>query len=704
MFKQAIPVFAVGKETEMNYTLLLRATCADLAGCKLYLTAASFYRLTVNGRFVAFGPARTAGGYARVDEIPLGRYNKRGGENELLIEVAGYHCRSLSTVRQPSFAAAELRRGDEVLLCTGRDFAGFCSPYRVQKCDRYSGQRHFNEVWDLTEKSPFDEKYRVALAPIKPPVFLPRVAPYPTYEQKKSGTFTSCGRFAYHHPKDFRPNRASFAIDKEWGCFAEEEVQTHPYRFVQNQEMTHERSGRLPVLLCAGEYVLFDLQSINVGFFTWSAKVLEDCELVLAFSELCSPRKFAFTNINVQNVIEYRLAAGSEVSPQSFEPYAARFAVLMVKKGALRLSDFGMRLFEQDRARILPVKVKDPALRRIRAAAESTFVHNALDLYTDCPSRERAGWLCDSFFTGRAEYFLTGKTAVEDAFLENYRLYAPNGDLPLGALPECYPADVRFPSHRKGEPEWIPQWNMWYVLEVCEYLTKRRPDVDKALYRDSVYGVLDLLAKYENADGLLQNLPSWNFVEWSTANEWVRDVNYPTNFLYAGVLQAAGALYGDAELIRRSAHVREKTAQLSFDGEVFIDNAVLGEDGKLHNTRNSSEAGQYYAMLFGKLDLSDPRYAKLQQYLEDSFAGFDKTGRAFVPVNAFIGLYLRIWLLMRLNKKELLRKNLKDFFGGMVASTGTLWEYKQHKGSYDHGFASFAALAIAFAEGASLEV
>jgi alpha-L-rhamnosidase len=261
--------------------------------------------------------------------------------------------------------------------------------------------------------------------------------------------------------------------------------------------------------------------------------------------------------------------------------------------------------------------------------------------------------LCDSFFTGRAEYFLTGKTAVEDAFLENYRLYPYNGELPKGALPECYPADIRYPQKMNGAAQWIPQWNMWYVLEVCEYLTKRRPDVDKEIFRDSVYGIVELLAAHENADGLLQNLPSWNFVEWSTANEWVQDVNYPTNFLYAGVLQAVGDTYGDSALCQKAAHVRQKTAALSFDGEVFIDNAVLGEDGRLHNTRNSSEAGQYYAMLFGELDLSDARYARLMQYVRDSFASFDQTGREFVPVNAFIGLYLRLWLLMRLGEREI---------------------------------------------------
>ena len=699
MFLKAVPVFAAGKEKELNYTLLLRDTIESLKGCKLYVTAASFYRLCVNGRFVAFGPARTAGGYARVDELSLGKYHREGG-NEITIEVAGYHCRSLSTVKQDSFVVAELRRGDAVLLATGRDFVGYRSAQRVQRVERYSGQRHFGEVYDLANEL-FCEADLVTLAQIeKTPDYLYRVVPYPTYGRVCAKVYGSRGRFTAYEPKEFRMNRYSFAetMSDYWGYYPEEQVAHHPYRWLQKQKMTHERGGKLPVTLCAGEYVLIDLGAINVGFFEWSAKTTAECEIVLGFSELCSPRKFEFTNMNVQNVIEYRLPADRRVHAHSFEPYAARFAVLMVKKGKLCLSAFAMRRYEHDRTRFVQRKVKDATLRRIYAAAEATFAHNALDIYTDCPSRERAGWLCDSFFTARAERFLTGDSRVEDAYLENYRLYRPVEDYPKGALPMCYPSDVQYPASEHPFARWIPQWDMWYVLEVAEYLTKRRPDVDKELFRASVYGLLELLAGFENADGLLQNLPSWNFVEWSTANEWVQDVNYPTNFLYAETLRAAGKLYGDTAMLEKSDRVRATTAKLSFDGEVFIDNAVKGEDGVLRNTRNSSEAGQYYALLLGDLDITDPKYARLMAHVKNSFADFDTTGRGFVPVNAFIGLYLRIWLLMELGERELLKANIKEFFGGMVKSTGTLWEYKQHKGSYDHGFASFVAEAICFVE------
>ena len=691
MFKKAIPVFAKGKESELNYHIVLRAEAESLKDTALFISAFSFYRLTVNGSFVSFGPARTAKGYARVDEIALDKYNIEGKLNEIVIEVAGYYCRSLSTEHQPSFVVAELKKGEDVLLATGFDFEGYVSCRRLQRVERYSAQRHFGEVWDYSENNAFDPKYRVELEECPAPTYLPRRVPYATYECLDAKRFASSGRFEFDEERPYRLTRSSFTIDEHWGCYGEDEVEAHPYRWIQRQRQIQTSEGaEFPIHLNEGEYVIIDLEKIKVGFLKWSGKAFADSDIVLGFSELCSPYEFEFTNINCQNVIEYFIPDGKEVDIMSFEPYTCRFAIIMVKKGALKLSSFGICKFEYDMTKLIKRDIKDEELRKIYEAAENSFAHNAVDIFTDCPSRERAGWLCDSFFTGRAEYFLTGKTLVEDAFLENYTLYTNDGNVPVGLLPMCFPGDFN--------GNFIPQWNMWYIIEVKEYLTERNTSVDKELFRDSIYGILGWLAKFENSDGLLEGVEGWNFVEWSTANKWVQDVNYPTNFLYSEVLKSVGELYGDADAAEKAKRVRKAARELGFDGEVFVDNAIRGEDGVLRNTRNSSEACQYYALLFGEVDLELPEYEKLKHYVHDNFASFNTEGREFVPVNAFIGLYLRIYALMKLEKKELLKNDIKSFFGGMVASTGTLWEYKQHKGSYDHGFTSFSALAIDYVD------
>ena len=110
MFKNAIPVFAKGEESSLNYPLTLCASVDSLKNVKMYISAFSFYRLFINGRFVCMGPARAAKGYARVDEISLDQYNT-SGKNEIEIQVSGYNCGALSTARQTSFVVCELRRG-----------------------------------------------------------------------------------------------------------------------------------------------------------------------------------------------------------------------------------------------------------------------------------------------------------------------------------------------------------------------------------------------------------------------------------------------------------------------------------------------------------------------------------------------------------------------------------------------------------------
>ena len=69
----------------------------------------------------------------------------------------------------------------------------------------------------------------------------------------------------------------------------------------------------------------------------------------------------------------------------------------------------------------------------------------------DCPSRERAGWLCDSYFTSQVERHFTGKSLVEHNFLENFIMAENFTDMPESMFAMCYPSD--FTSH-----QYIPNW------------------------------------------------------------------------------------------------------------------------------------------------------------------------------------------------------------------------------------------------------
>ena len=238
---------------------------------------------------------------------------------------------------------------------------------------------------------------------------------------------------------------------------------------------------------------------------------------------------------------------------------------------------------------------------------------------------------------------------------------------------------------------------MWYIIEADDYINRRGHRELSEDFRESLYGLLGFFTQYENEDGLLESLPNWNFIEWGIANSWTAGISYPTNFLYARVLDAFYSIYGDTACRDKAAAIREKTIKASFNGRYFLDHAVRDENGAPVLMPEASEAAQYYALLFGDLDLSDGKYAEFLYLIKEVFNP-QRNGESempeIAPVDLFIGAYLRIEALLKLGEWELVLRDVKGFFGGMAHDTETLWEYRRRHGSRDHGFASFAAPAI----------
>ena len=119
------------------------------------------------------------------------------------------------------------------------------------------------------------------------------------------------------------------------------------------------------------------------------------------------------------------------------------------------------------------------------------------------------------------------------------------------------------------------------------------------------------------------------------------------------------------------------------------------EEGNLQIQEHSSEACQYYAILFGGINIHSEEYCELKHMILDVFSPDRKDEMPEIfAVNAFIGAYLRMETLLKMKEHDLLIRDVKDFFGKMGEKTGTLWEHRQYKGSQDHGFASYALVVI----------
>ena len=742
-FEKALPIWLEGREKELNvqavFCTKITCTAEEAKDIWIDITGATLYRLWVNGSFGGYGPARAAHGYVRVDRLSLASLLKEG-ENEICIEVAGYVCPSYYTICQSSFLQAEvyqakgLKKAEEadheagqeavqatdgeaaqkkILAATGFDFTGSLEASREQKVHRYSFQRTFSEVWNRgIEDAP--AKVSVADPGVK---YLERGTQLPDYtlraplwENSRRGTFTFTPEEGFVYARD----RYIAEISEEFPGFTDEEIEKKPYYTWQRMEFTYQEGQpctKKEITLKAGEFVLLDMGQNRTGFIRSHVKADADAHYMVSFDEKLTEDIIDYHTIAMINLLDYQVPAG-EWENESFEAYGFRYACVMVTEGELTLVDFGTRSYIYKLADI-PIHTGDEKLDEIFGAAVETFRQNTLDIYMDCPTRERAGWLCDSYFTSQSELVFTGKNDVEKCFMENFRLFHKPGELPEGMLPMCYPSD-------HWNHNFIPQWAMWYILELKDFL-ERSPEVNAEDYRKLCYDLLGFFARYENEDGLLDRLPGWKFVEWSRANDWVNDVNYPTNMLYSKTCQIIGKIYGDEALLQKAEAVKEKVIEKSFNGYFFEDHALYNEAGELVNAGDISECCQYYAIRFLDIDVEEEKYQVLkdavlhyylpeveerQAVMEEKKAVLGTDGEAELsedlkqmildtePANALMGVYLRMEILYTWGCFDQLKAEMKEFFGKMAQATGTLWENKTSCASLNHGFASFAGALI----------
>jgi alpha-L-rhamnosidase len=716
-FKIAKPVWLKGREKERNLNVGFQAVLAVQPGSKvspgsrpiLRVAASTEYRAFLNGRFLGQGPARGPHGFFRVDEWELPpEVAGSGAANCVAIEVAGYNVNSYAWLDQPSFLQAEVVADGKVLASTGDTqarvggvwvgsvFTAHVLGERVQKVQRYSFQRPFTEVyrlrpgydgWRVQQQQATDGGEELVVQPVVK--LLERGAPYPRFDCRPAVWDVSGGRLepgqkVEHLWKD----RSLTGIGPKLGGYLEADLEVIPSIELQAIATTGlekvDRPMAADAKLALGESSchIVDCGTNLTGFIGLNLACAKPTKLYATFDEVLRNGDVDFKRLGCVNAIELQLEPG-EYRFESFEPYTLRYLKLMVVEGECSASGLYLRELANPDVNAATFAAADPRLNRLFEAGRETFRQNAVDIFMDCPSRERAGWLCDSFFTSRVAYDLAGNAAVEKNFVENFALPKAFPHLPEGMLPMCYPSD-----HNDGV--FIPNWAMWFVVELDEYLARTGDKQLVEALRPRVLKLFEYFKPFENSDGLLEKLQSWVFVEWSAANNFVQDVNYPSNMLYAGALAAAGRMYDLPQLTVQAEKIRATIRKQAFDGKFFIDNAMR-KDGKLEVTKNHTETCQYYAFFF---DVATPDAdAELWRTLVEQFGPKRKDTKAFPgvpPSNSFIGNMLRMEMLSRYGRSQQILNESIDYLLYMAEGTGTLWENVHPGASCNHGFASHA--------------
>lgn len=712
IFSTAKPVWPEISNTKMNYVIGFRTIIKPNGQVPTFLnvTASTLYRISINGEFIGYGPARAAKNYFRVDSIDItGKLLSQC--NIVTIEVVVYNTQTSYIMEQEPFLQAEILRNNCVIASThgeGSQFTAHLLTQRVQKTPRYSLQRGFVEYYRLSESDflwKTDSSYSFEELPLlilKERSLLDRSVCYPEYQIIRPNTLIKKTDILVDKKTDasWRPAFTRM-VGKITKGFEDNKVEVNPVEMLNKivptkiTEINEFVKEHIFYPMMGYTSVLFSFGKNYSGFIGATIEVEEDTQVYFIFDEVLTDDDVDIKRGQVNNIVGYELKKG-RYQLETLEVYTLKYLKVINFNGKCNIQELFIREYANPDTHYATFECTKEDISQLFHAGIETFRQNSVDLFTDCPSRERGGYLCDSFFTARAAFIISGNTKVEDNFIENY-LLAENFDrLPEGMIPMCYPADVKVNYRDFSSPYgmYIPNWSLWFIIQLNDYAKRNHSSSLIPRLRSRVLGIIRFFESYLNEDGLLENLPGWIFVEWSKANDYVQGVNYPSNMLYAASLEIVGNLYKIESFVEQSNKIKEIILKQSYDGEFFADNAIR-EDDILKVTKNKSEVCQYYAFFFGLA--TEHTHQKLWYRLVHEFGIIREKTNAYLDVakaNAFIGNFLRLELLSNAGLINQWIYEATQYFNHMITLTGTLWEHNDITASCNHGFGSYVVYWI----------
>lgn len=682
----------------------------------LRITARSFYRLYLNGEFVCHGPARSAHRHLRVDELDVtSRLIK--GRNTFAFEIAshgqafgGY---SNEVTCEPGLLLCELEADGNLIFQSDGTWTGLRLSQVKSEAERMSHSRQLCERYLLDANYTLWRTMGTELlastglcVPIEvfavEETLLERGMAQPDFTVTERPRLAEYGGF-YIDKTIQVPNR--FFEDWHPDYYAnlpERPSQDYRRTVTTPMEGVLRRTARGHKAESAGDfYLCYEFPKPVMAFIGLTV----DCEKAgyvdIVPMPCFHPEKGTY--YERQYITRIHVPQGRTVF-ETFEPYFTKFCCLyFTGTGRTEVSDVQLRSFFCSDTAAGAFCCSDGNLNRIYEAARDTLLQNTLDIFMDCPDRERGGWLCDSLWTARAAAYMLGDSQVERAFLENY-LMTPDTVKYRGFFPEVYPGN--WDHTVTGEKNLgITTWSFWLMLELCEYI-KRTGDLALArTHFARIRAFVEGSMLYKGKSGLLEDMPNI-FIDWSMSNYGrnTQPISVPANALYAHMLIELGTVLSVPVWREAGEALRTRLRECLLAGgplkhmetPALPDTLSVDADGTVGRGGECTEAAQYTALWAGLFEPSElpevdwsvvhkmgpaPTYAKCPHIGESAL---------------FIGLCVRLDMLSRRGAYEKLLEDMQAIYlPQLELGTGTLWESREFgDGSYCHGFNSHAGVQL----------
>ena len=667
------------------------------------IAARSYYRLYVNGKLYANGPARTAKNYCRVDVIHI----EAEGCIHIAAEVAALdkpekYCNDCTL--EPGLFIAEVTANGNVLSATGDDsWRYFEILYRKSLVEPMSHSRGIIESYDLdtssynwligvgeNRKVPQNTGYNIT--------FLNRRAPYPTYqeiemetllrvndviagEKAESGLVTMISRYI---------NAQWYAMLNPKDCFIDQlNAEKEAHFSGQLKQYTDASTGKRMIDIMPGNFpaaLFLGMGESELGFISFHIHIEEPCTLDLINSDHLNTGGTIKTN---SYVTRYALKKGS-YQLTTFEPKLIRYLKMIFRtSGKVTISMPVILDYSYPDDRHNHFSCNDGELNMIYEASRKTLRLNTLDIFMDCPQRERGGWLCDSHFTAHGAWQMFGDLSVEKDFIENFMLTDPD-QYRNAFFPDVYPG-TKTDSSDPG----IENWSFWLLTELYDYYKRSGDKEFMKQCRPRVTRFVEGLLALRGESGLIENMNS-QFVDWSLSNKsfCLEPISIPNNCLAVHMLEKMAELYEEPEWFCQAKNMREILVSIDYGSAFFGNNgdAATYVNGILKLGECQTESGTALQLWSG---FHRDEVSYVRNFV--NCMGTCPKNRADPNIgkaNLFIGLMIRYDVLSQMGKVDTLVHELKDvYLPEIIHGSGTLFEnYAANSGC--HGFNALAGALL----------
>lgn len=639
---------------------------------RVYVCADSQYKLWVNGKAAAFGPARFDPMHQVYDTLDLSDLIVPG-ENVIAVQVMcwgektsenPFHLMSIKPAFLLESADVSTDATWRVLISAGHATAGALAPRKelggtagnwFEKVDA----RQVPPDWMLAsfEDDGWPMAHRIARVEIRgeradtstPWEVIARAIPGPEMKPAEQARALQSGVV------EDRDSELPFTVD------------VTPDGAAPTLPVTFPGDGKV-------RYLVFDAGRDVNAFVNLDLEASAGAQVEVMYAETPSlngarGRRDQLEDKRVEGCCDVYIARDGR---QVFEPFLHRtfwYVRVAVKSDApvtihgLRLNWAGYPFTERG-----SFHCSDPTLDRIWQMGWYTQRMCAFDTYYDCPYFERLQYAGDTRIQALVSYYASGDARLAANAIR--QLHA--SVIPEGLTRSRYPTNVF---------QVIPGYSLCWVQMLEDYYQHTG---DISLVHECANVVQSVLRCYEdhrNARGFISDMPYWNFYDWTYEHSGVPDAHKENCTLstihYKGTLDAAARLFDALGEPEQAALYRAHAEEIRdrVNAQAWNEQEGLYTDGI--ETKALSQHVNTFAVLYGIADAQ--RTARIAKRLFDDPA---LRGTTF-----YFAHYLHE-AAIKLGQPERILQDLERWKLMLDAGTSTWWETPENPRSECHAWSA----------------